>query len=164
MSKKSKPQSSSKSDFEIPERDAIMECLREAGRPLSRKQLAEAFVIRDPEIRRALGRRLRAMTRDGQLIRNRRGSFGLIEKMDLIKGRVIGHADGYGFVVPDEGGKDLFLSAREMRTVLNGDRVLVRQVNVDKQLEYGSSVLGIEATTQHPIVRQSLPQMSFVFY
>jgi ribonuclease R len=131
--KKSKPQSSSNKVFKLPEREAILAFLREAGRPLKRKQLAEAFVIRDPEIRQALGRRLKAMERDGQLIRNRRGSYGLIEKMDLIKGRVIGHPDGYGFVVPDEGGKDLYLSGKEMRTVLNGDRVLVRQVSVGKQ-------------------------------
>jgi ribonuclease R len=133
MSKKSKPQSTSNKVFKLPEREAILAFLREAGRPLKRKQLAEAFVIRDPEIRQALGRRLKAMERDGQLIRNRRGSYGLIEKMDLIKGRVIGHPDGYGFVVPDEGGKDLYLSGKEMRTVLNGDRVLVRQVSVGKQ-------------------------------
>ena len=133
MSKKSKPQSSSNKDFKLPEREAILAFLSEAGRPLKRKQFAEAFVIHDPEIRQALGRRLKAMERDGQLIRNRRGSYGLIEKMDLIKGRVIGHPDGYGFVVPDEGGKDLYLSGKEMRTVLNGDRVLVRQVSVDKQ-------------------------------
>lgn len=133
MSKKSKPQSSSNKDFKLPEREAILAFLSEAGRPLKRKQFAEAFAIHDPEIRQALGRRLKAMERDGQLIRNRRGSYGLIEKMDLIKGRVIGHPDGYGFVVPDEGGKDLYLSGKEMRTVLNGDRVLVRQVSVDKQ-------------------------------
>jgi ribonuclease R len=120
-------------DFDIPEREDILAFLRKAGRPLKRKQFAEAFVIRDPEIRQALGRRLKAMERDGQLIRNRRGSYGLIEKMDLIKGRVIGHPDGYGFVVPDEGGKDLYLSGKEMRTILNGDRVLVRQVSADKQ-------------------------------
>jgi len=133
MGKKSKPQSSSNKVFKLPEREAILTFLREAGRPLKRKQFAEAFVIHDPEIRQALGRRLKAMERDGQLIRNRRGSYGLIEKMDLIKGRVIGHPDGYGFVVPDEGGKDLYLSGKEMRTVLNGDRVLVRQVSVGKQ-------------------------------
>jgi len=133
MGKKSKPQSPSNKVFKLPEREDILEFLREAGRPLKRKQFAEAFIIRDPEIRQALGRRLKAMERDGQLIRNRRGSYGLIEKMDLIKGRVIGHPDGYGFVVPDEGGKDLFLSGKEMRTVLNGDRVLVRQVSVSKQ-------------------------------
>lgn len=130
MSKKPK---NPKYDFDIPERKDIIDFLHEAGRPLKRKQFAEAFVIHDPDMRYALGRRLKAMERDGQLIRNRRGSYGLVEKMDLIKGRVIGHPDGYGFVVPDEGGKDLFLSGKEMRTILNGDRVLVRQVSVDKQ-------------------------------
>ena len=133
MSKKSKSQTSLNKVFKLPEREAILIFLREAQRPQKRKQFAEAFAIRDPETRRALGRRLKAMERDGQLIRNRRGSYGLIEKMDLIKGRVIGHSDGYGFVAPDEGGKDLYLSGKEMRSILNGDRVLVRQVSVDKQ-------------------------------
>ncbi len=133
MTKKSKPQTSPNKVFKLPEREAILAFLREAQRPQKRKQFAEAFAIRDPEIRQALGRRLKAMERDGQLIRNRRGSYGLIEKMDMIKGRVIGHSDGYGFVVPDEGGKDLYLSGKEMRSILNGDRVLVRQVSIDKQ-------------------------------
>ena len=151
---KNKPKSgaSSQRKFELPERESIMAVLREAGRPLARKQLAEAFKISDPEIRRALGRRLKAMERDGQLIRNRRGSYGLIEKMDLIKGRVIGHPDGYGFVVPDEGGKDLFLSARQMRTILNGDRVLVRQVSVDKRGKREGSLVEILERANHQLV------------
>ncbi len=152
MTKKDKTEPTSKRKFELPERDAIMASLREAGRPLARKQLAEAFIIRDPEIRRALGRRLKAMTRDGQLIRNRRGSYGLIEKMDLIKGRVIGHPDGYGFVVPDEGGKDLFLSAKQMRTILNGDRVLVREVSVDKKGKREGSLVEVIERANHQLV------------
>ena len=167
MSKKSKPkeksESSPKRKFELPERDAIMDVLREAGRPLARKQLAEAFVISDPEIRRALGRRLKAMTRDGQLIRNRRGSYGLIEKMDLIKGRVIGHADGYGFVVPDEGGKDLFLSARQMRTILNGDRVLVRQVSVDKRGKREGSLVEVLERANHQLVGRYFEDKGFAY-
>ncbi|HIM08476.1 MAG TPA: ribonuclease R [Gammaproteobacteria bacterium] len=153
---KAKSESSSKRKFDLPEREAIMEVLREAGRPLARKDLAEAFIIRDPEIRRALGHRLKAMTRDGQLIRNRRGSYGLIEKMDLIKGRVIGHPDGYGFVVPDEGGKDLFLSARQMRTILNGDRVLVRQVSVDKRGKREGSLVEVLERANHQLVGRYL--------
>jgi ribonuclease R len=152
MTKKRKSEPTSNRKFEIPERDAIMAFLRESGRPLARKQLAEAFMIRDPEIRRALGRRLKAMTRDGQLIRNRRGSYGLIEKMDLIKGRVIGHPDGYGFVVPDEGGKDLFLSARQMRTILNGDRVLVREVSVDKKGKREGTLVEVIERANHQLV------------
>jgi len=152
MTKKRIAEPGSNKKFDLPERDAIMAFLREAGRPLARKQLAEAFIIRDPEIRRALGRRLKAMTRDGQLIRNRRGSYGLIEKMDLIKGRVIGHPDGYGFVVPDEGGKDLFLSARQMRTILNGDRVLVREVSVDKKGKREGSLVEVIERANHQLV------------
>ncbi len=133
MSKKSKPEANSSNTLDIPERDQIISWLREAGRPLTRKQLAEAFTITDPETRRALGRRLKAMTRDGQLIKNRRNAYGLIEKMDLIKGRIIGHPDGYGFVVPDDGGDDLYLSPKEMRSTLHDDRVLVREINVDKR-------------------------------
>ncbi|MEQ8426997.1 MAG: ribonuclease R [Gammaproteobacteria bacterium] len=133
MSKKTRAKAESSRKLVIPERDQIMDLLRKAGRPLTRKQLSESFKISDPDTKRALGRRLKAMTRDGQLIKNRRNAFGLIEKMDLIKGRVIGHPDGYGFVVPDEGGDDLYLSPKEMRSTLHADRVLVRQANVDRQ-------------------------------
>lgn len=152
MTKKRKLKEESQRKFDLPERDAIMAFLREAGRPLARKYIAEAFKIRDPEIRRALGRRLKAMARDGQLIRNRRGSYGLIEKMDLIKGRVIGHPDGYGFVVADEGGKDLFLSAKQMRTILNGDRVLIREVSVDKKGKREGKLVEVIERANHQLV------------
>lgn len=89
-------------------------------------QLAERLGVRDPEVRLILDRRLGAMRRDGQLIRNRRGRFGLVQKMDLRSGRVQAHPDGFGFFIPDEGGKDLFLSPRELRGVLHGDRVVAR--------------------------------------
>ena len=115
--KKSKSKKSTPS-FLLPERKEITEFLNDVGRPQTRKQLALAFGITDPEIRRALGRRLKAMMRDGELIRNRRGSYGLLKKMDLFKGYVIGHPDGYGFVVPEEGGNDLFLSAKEMNSFI----------------------------------------------
>ena len=58
----------------------------------------------------ALRRRLIAMTRDGQLLKNRKGAFGPLENMELIAGRVIGHKDGFGFVEPDTDEDDLFLT------------------------------------------------------
>ena len=77
-------------------------------------------------------RRLRAMERDGRIIRNRRGELGLVERMDLVTGRVIGHRDGFGFVRPDDAGPDLFLSPRRMRSLMHGDRVVARVVRVDR--------------------------------
>ena len=83
--------------FDLPERDAILDCLREAGRPLARKELAASFKISDPEERRALGYRLKAMKRDGQLIRNRRGSYGLIEKIYVFQNGCMLSLDLYIF-------------------------------------------------------------------
>src|SRR3546814_1985579 len=34
-------------------------------------------------------------------------------------------SDLFGFLIPDAGGKDVFLSPRQMRSLMNGDRVLV---------------------------------------
>ena len=110
----------------IPSREFIQQFLREAGVPRSGDQIAHGLALSEEQDLEALRRRLQAMERDGQIIQNRRGGYGLVTKMDLVAGRVIAHPDGYGFLTPDEGGDDLFLSAREMRSLLHGDRALVR--------------------------------------
>lgn len=45
------------------------------------------------------------MERDGQLVFTRRQCYALPERLDLVKGTVIGHRDGYGFLRV-EGRKD----------------------------------------------------------
>ncbi len=117
----------------IPSRELIIQQLVKAGVPMKHKALAEHLGINDDERLEALRRRLKAMERDGQLIRNRRGDYGLLKKMNLIKGRVIGHPDGYGFLVPEEGGDDLFLSEKQMRSLLHGDLALANVVGIDRR-------------------------------
>ncbi len=119
----------------IPSREFLLEVLEEAQKPLRLYQVAKRVEVSEDDEERyeALSRRLKAMVRDGQLIRNRRGAFGLLKKMDLVKGRVLGHPDGYGFLVPDEGGKDLFLSEKEMQKVLHGDCVIASVVGEDRR-------------------------------
>src|SRR5690606_1203563 len=67
----------------------------------------------------------------GQLLQNRRNTYGLVEKMELIRGLVVGHKDGFGFLIPDDGSGDLFLNARQMRNVFPDDIVLARVSGVD---------------------------------
>ncbi|MDH5547120.1 MAG: ribonuclease R [Gammaproteobacteria bacterium] len=117
----------------VPSREFILQILEDIGHPLHLGDIASHFDIVDDDEMEGLRRRLRAMERDGQLIRNRRGAYGVTRKMDLIRGRVIGHRDGYGFLVPDDGGEDLFLSAKRMRGILNGDRIVARVAGVDKR-------------------------------
>jgi ribonuclease R len=118
----------------IPSREYILKHLEELGTPASHLELCTALLLFDAVAQDALLRRLIAMTRDGQLISNRRGVFGLVDRMSLIKGKVVGHKDGYGFVATD-GGKDedLYLGPQEMRKVFDGDTVLAKVSNVDRR-------------------------------
>jgi ribonuclease R len=112
-------------DNPLPSREFILDTLREQGVPLGEVQLAKLLDITPAEFD-VFSRRLSAMERDGQILRNRKGAIGLMDKLDLIAGRVDGHPDGFGFCVPDNGSADIWLSPREMHQVLHGDRVAVR--------------------------------------
>ncbi len=132
----------------IPSREFILQHLEQVKKPLTLDQLAKDLDVSDEDEERfeALSRRLKAMLRDGQLIKNRRGAFGLIQKMDLIKGRVIGHPDGFGFLSTESMDEDLFLSAQEMHKVLHGDEVIVSIIGEDRR---GRKEASIVEVTRH---------------
>jgi ribonuclease R len=124
---------SEKYDNPIPSREFILELLKQNNQPLTRRNITKLLGLKGEDEIEALRRRLRAMERDGQLLRNRKNAYGIVKKMNLIHGRVMGHPDGYGFLIPDEGGEDLFLSEREMRVVLHGDKALARVTGTDRR-------------------------------
>ncbi|SEL39360.1 ribonuclease R [Nitrosovibrio tenuis] len=116
----------------LPSREFILQILKEQGIPVNEKALHDLLQISEEE-NEIFDRRLSAMLREGQIMRNRKGDICVVEKLDLIKGRVQGHADGFGFLIPDDGSPDLFLSAKEMHKVLHGDHVMVRETGVDRR-------------------------------
>lgn len=122
-----------KYDNPIPSRELILQRLADRGEPAAREELAAEFGLYDEDQIEALRRRLRAMERDGQLIYTRRGTYAPVDKLDLICGRVAGHRDGFGFLIPDDGSEDLFLSPSQMRLVFDGDRALARVSGVDRR-------------------------------
>jgi ribonuclease R len=115
-----------------PTREAILECLRAADVPMTPVELAERLEVPSTHFDN-LNRRLLAMERDGQLLPNRKGVLLLASKLDLTAGRVQGHRDGFGFLIPDAGGPDVFLSPREMQKVMHGDRALVKRSGYDSR-------------------------------
>jgi ribonuclease R len=115
----------------IPSRELLLAKLREAQRPLAFDAIAATLAIRDRGEREALEKRLGAMARDGELLVNRANEYCLVDRLPVVVGTVSGHRDGFGFLVPDEDGDDLFLPYREMRMLFHGDRAAARVTGRD---------------------------------
>ena len=122
-----------KYDQPIASRELIMAYLESEGKTLNRDQIAEHFELTSDDRYFALKKRLRAMERDGQIIYTRKGGYGLAHKMDLVCGRIQGHPDGFGFLIPDDNSDDLFLAPRDMRQVFHGDRAMARVAGEDRR-------------------------------
>jgi ribonuclease R len=67
------------------------------------------------------------MIQEGEIIKTRGNRYGLPQKMNLVIGRLKGHRDGYGFVIPEtEGEPDIFIAAKKLEEAMHGDRVVAR--------------------------------------
>ncbi|NDJ83979.1 ribonuclease R [Vibrio campbellii] len=120
----------------IPSREFILEFLEEAGVPMNRNDLFEALKLEGEEQYEGLRRRLRAMERDGQLVFTRRQCYALPEKLEMVKGYVIGHKDGHGWVRPEGSvGKDndIVMPHHQMKHIIHGDYVLVQPTDNSKR-------------------------------
>ncbi|MBF6616136.1 ribonuclease R [Pollutimonas thiosulfatoxidans] len=112
-------------DPEVPSREVILQQLRSHKKPVSPEDLAQVLGSELP-MSIGLERRLKAMERDSQVVSDAQGRLQLNSKSEFIAGKVQGHRDGFGFLIREDGGPDLFLSPREMLKVMHGDRVLAK--------------------------------------
>lgn len=117
----------------IPSRDYILQIIRENNAPMSREEILTALSIKSDEQQEAMRRRLRAMENDGQLVFTKRKRYALPEKLDLFKGMVIGHREGYGFLQVEGKKEDLFIPNHQMQRVMHGDFVLAQPAGVDRR-------------------------------
>jgi ribonuclease R len=120
----------------LPSRELILDVMTQQGIPLKVEELYQLLEIQEEE-QEIFNRRLNAMEREGQIMPNRKGALCIAEKLNLIPGKIQGHADGFGFLIPDDkskhGGDDIFLSPKEMALVMHGDRAMVRQSGFDRR-------------------------------
>ena len=126
----------------LPSREYILQLLAEQGVPLAEEMLSDMLHIK-PDEAEVFARRLRAMERDGQIMRNRKRAICVMDKLDLIKGKIQGHPDGFGFLIPEDGSPDLVLSAREMHKSLHGDTVMARVGGMDRRGRREASIVEV---------------------
>src|SRR5690554_2441575 len=92
-------------------------------RPWHEQDIAQKLGVDErSELRTLLG----TLTEEGLLIRTRRRTYGLPEEMNLMLGRLQVTSGGNGFVIPDEGGEDLFIPSDRLGGGWDGDKVMAR--------------------------------------
>ena len=139
----------------IPSREWIALFLSDQSGPIPFERLCRGLHVVSDNDQLSLRRRLQAMERAGQIICNRRGEYGVVTKMDLVRGRVIAHRDGYGFLSPEEAideTDDFFLSPREMRALMHGDRIMARVSGIDARGRREVAVVEVLERHTHQVV------------
>ncbi|WP_109082925.1 ribonuclease R [Aggregatibacter kilianii] len=122
-----------KYDNPIPSREFILQIIREQNSPMSKEEIFAALSISEEEQQEAMRRRLRAMENDGQLVFTKRKCYALPEKLDLLKGMVIGHREGFGFLQVEGKKEDFFIPNVQMQKVMHGDYVLAQANGFDRK-------------------------------
>ena len=145
---------------EVPERDDFLEALGDG--PLADDALRQRLGI-TPEQQEGYERRLAAMERDGQVMRNRRGHLLVADRAGLVKGKVIGHPDGYGFLKPEDGRDDLFLDAKQMHKVLHGDLVLARVTGTDRRGRLEGAIVEVLERANRKVVGRLFVEQGVAF-
>ena len=139
MAKKSLPQDPNyakelaKYDNPIPSREFILQIIRTHNAPMTKEEIFVALGITDETRQEAMRRRLRAMENDGQLVFTKRKCYALPEKLDLLKGMVIGHREGFGFLQVEGKKDDFFIPNVQMQKVMHGDYVLAQPNGFDRK-------------------------------
>ncbi len=153
-----------KYDNPVPSREYLLARLEEYGKPITHENMSAMLGLEDDNQLEAVRRRLAAMERDGQILRDRKGAYALIDKLDLIKGRVQGHRDGMGFLIRHDGRKpDLVLPPRQMRRVFDGDMVLARVSGRDRRGRDEATIVEVLARNTQTLVgvfRQNSPEFA----
>ncbi|NLV76147.1 MAG: ribonuclease R [Tissierellia bacterium] len=108
-------------------RENIVEFMRKkVYKPMLKEELAIQFGLEGKEIE-VFYNILKDMEKEGIIIKTRNERYGLVEKMNLIVGKIEGNEKGFGFLIPDDKTKeDVFIPAEDMNGALHGDRVIVR--------------------------------------
>jgi ribonuclease R len=114
----------------------ILSFMQENPYPISIRALGHRLGVKADQ-RPRLRKMVRELYKSGKILRIKGNRYGLARKMDLIVGRIRVHPNGFAFVVPDEGGSEIYINARSAREALDGDKVAVRveKMGIKRSLE-----------------------------
>jgi ribonuclease R len=129
----------------------VLELMGEEDRPLLLREILRRLGLQK-EQRHQAREVLKDLAESGKVVRIRGNRYGLPSKMNLVVGKVKAHPDGYGFVIPEaEGEEDIFISSRNLKEAMHGDRVVARIESIRKKGKEGSVIRILERKTRHVV-------------
>ena len=140
----------------------VLAFMQASGKLMKAEEIADQLAFKSAEGIEAVRSLLDELVGEGKLLMNRRGGYGLAEKMDLIAGSIIANSEGFGFLKPDESGQvDIYLPPYQMKQVLHGDRALVSVVGRDKKDRPEGAIVSILSRRSPRIVGRFLEEAGF---
>ena len=119
-------------------KEAIVDFMKEqAYKPMNIKELERVFCIKKTDTKN-FKKIVDEIEREGNIVKTRTNRYGIPDRMGLVTGKFQGHQKGYGFVIPYDGDKDIFVPSSSLNGAMNGDKVVVKitkQGNTEKKCE-----------------------------
>ena len=135
----------------IPEQK-IMDALKRAEVPCTKKILAQHLELQGKSAVASLELALKELTKSGRLVKTRANRYGIAAKMDISAGIVLAHPDGYAFVRPDEGGEDIYVNRKDAQRVLHLDRVQISVSGTDQRGRKKGHIVEVLERANHEII------------
>ncbi|QCZ92384.1 ribonuclease R [Salinimonas iocasae] len=145
----------------VASREFLMSVIKDHGKPISFLEICAAVGAQDEESHIGVQRRLRAMEREGQIQFTKSKRYILQDKDELIRGRIIGHRDGFGFLRPEDNSGDLYISGGQMQLFLHDDVVDARVSGTDRKGRKEGYVVAVVEPRQEPIVGRYFTEQGF---
>lgn len=143
-----------KAKYENPvaSREFLLETLKSYGKPMSFMDICVSVNAQDEDSRIGIQRRLRAMEREGQVQFTKQKRYAVMQQEQLIRGKIIGHRDGFGFLRPNDNSGDLYVSGGQMQLFMHDDIVEARESGSDRKGRKEAYINRVIEPRKEPIV------------
>lgn len=125
--------------------DIVLTFLKQKDEPVATREIAQVLGQGGKRGIEQTYQTLEMLRDAGEITQVRRNRWTIQHQINEVLGKVVGHSEGHGYILPIEGGEKIFIRRHEMNEVLHGDTVNVRLTGKDKRNKrYGQIIKIVE--------------------